>query len=96
MNKLEQWQEKYQKAKSSWSGTKEELLKYSALYEGTYEIETTDPTLKGKVKKAKSVRNIIAENIDTIVDSNIPTPKVTAKREKDEKKADMIENFLIY
>ena len=94
MNKLEQWQEKYQKAKSSWSRTKEELLKYSALYEGTYEIETTDPTLKGKVKKAKSVRNIIAENIDTIVDSNIPTPKVTAKREKDEKKADRIENFL--
>ena len=94
MNKLEQWQEKYQKAKSSWSGTKEELLKYSALYEGTYEIETTDPTLKGKVKKAKSVRNIIAENIDTIVDSNIPTPKVTAKREQDEKKADRIENFL--
>ena len=94
MNKLEQWQEKYQKAKSSWSRTKEELLKYSALYEGTYEIETTDPTLKGKVKKAKSVRNIIAENIDTIVDSNIPTPKVTAKREQDEKKADRIENFL--
>ena len=94
MNKIEQWQEKYQKAKSSWSRTKEELLKYSALYEGTYEIETTDPTLKGKVKKAKSVRNIIAENIDTIVDSNIPTPKVTAKREQDEKKADRIENFL--
>lgn len=94
MNKLEQWQEKYQKAKSSWSGTKEELLKYSALYEGTYEIETTDPTLKGKVKKAKSVRNIIAENIDAIVDSNIPTPKVTAKREQDETKADRIENFL--
>ena len=94
MNKLEQWQEKYQKAKSSWSRTKEELLKYSALYEGTYEIETTDPTLKGKVKKAKSVRNIIAENIDTIVDSNIPTPKVTAKREQDETKADRIENFL--
>lgn len=94
MNKLEQWQEKYQKAKSSWSGTKEELLKYSALYEGTDEIETTDPTLKGKVKKAKSVRNIIAENIDTIVDSNIPTPKVTAKREQDEIKADRIENFL--
>ena len=40
MNKIEQWQEKYQKAKSSWSGKKEELLKYSALYEGTYEIET--------------------------------------------------------
>lgn len=94
MNKLEQWQEKYQKAKSSWSGTKEELLKYSALYEGTYEIETTDPTLKGKVKKAKSVRNVISENIDTIVDSNIPTPKVTAKREQDEIKADRIENFL--
>ena len=94
MNKLEQWQEKYQKAKSSWSGTKDELLKYSALYEGTYEIETTDPTTKGKVKKAKSVRNVIAENIDTIVDSNIPTPKVTAKREQDEIKADRIENFL--
>ena len=94
MNKLEQWQEKYQKAKSSWSGTKEELLKYSALYEGTYEIESTDPTIKGKVKKAKSVRNIVAENVDTIIDSNIPTPKVTAKREADEIKADRIENFL--
>lgn len=94
MNKLEQWQEKYQKAKSSWSGTKEELLKYSALYEGTYDIETTDPTIKGKVKKAKSVRNIVAENVDTIIDSNIPTPKVTAKREADEIKADRIENFL--
>ena len=94
MNKLEQWQEKYQKAKSSWSGTKEELLKYSALYEGAYEIESTDPTIKGKVKKAKSVRNIVAENVDTIIDSNIPTPKVTAKREADEIKADRIENFL--
>ena len=94
MKKLEQWQEKYQKAKSSWSGTKEELLKYSALYEGAYEIESTDPTIKGKVKKAKSVRNIVAENVDTIIDSNIPTPKVTAKREADEIKADRIENFL--
>lgn len=94
MSKLEQWQEKYQKAKSSWSSTKEELLKYSALYEGAYEIESTDPTIKGKVKRAKSVRNIIAENVDTIIDSNIPTPKVTAKREADEIKADRIENFL--
>ena len=94
MNKLASWQEKYQKAKSAWNKVREELELYNALYDGTYEIESHDEKKIAKSKKAKSVRNIVAENVDTLVDSNIPTPKVTAKREQDEVKADRIENFL--
>ena len=94
MLKLEQWKEKYEKAKGAWSKTKEELQLYNDLYEGTYEIESTDETKKGKVKKAKSVRNIVAEDVDSVVDSNIPTPKVTPTREIDEDKANIIENLL--
>lgn len=94
INKLASWQEKYQKAKAAWDKVREELELYNALYDGTYEIESHDEKKIAKSKKAKSVRNIVAENVDTLVDSNIPTPKVTAKRQQDEVKADRIENFL--
>ena len=94
MLKLEQWKAKYEKAKGEWAKTREELEQYNALYNGTYEIESNDETKRVKSKKAKSVRNIVAENVDSIVDSNIPTPKVTPTREIDEAKANIIENLL--
>ena len=74
MLKLEQWKAKYEKAKGVWAMTREELEQYNALYNGTYEIESNDEAKKVKSKKAKSVRNIVAENVDSIVDANIPTP----------------------
>ena len=93
MSKLQEWQSKYYRAKSEWARTLDELKWYNSLYNGTDEIKSSDPTAK-KVKKASSVRNIVAENVDSIVDSNIPTPKVTAVKEKDELKANIIENML--
>ena len=40
------------------------------------------------------MRNIIAENIESQVNSNLPMPKVTARRKKDEHLAKLIEDMI--
>ena len=53
------------------------------------------PIVQGERKtKAAHVRNICAELIEAQTDSNIPQPKVTARRKQDEMKAKLIEDML--
>jgi hypothetical protein len=93
-DKMQLWKGKYERSKSSWEETKAKLEKYNSLYEGSYEIESKDEKTKIRAKKAKSVRNIVAECVDSMIDSNIPSPKVTPRKEKDERLANIIENML--
>lgn len=92
--KLEFWKEQFSKDKTAYQNTITQLAKYRDLYKGTKDIEPANENLKQPTKKAASVRNIVAETIDSMIDSNIPPPKVDAKREEDEMKANIIENFI--
>lgn len=53
-----------------------------------------DTKRNGQPKKTSHVRNIIFENIESQVSSTIPQPKVTPRRKKDERLANIIEHFL--
>ena len=63
-----------------------------ALYRGT---DVISPIVAGERKKnTPHRRNICAELIESQVDSNLPQPKVTARRPQDEMKAKLIEDML--
>lgn len=57
-------------------------------------LTTRDLASDGTYKRATHVRNIVSENVESMVNSVLPQPKVSARREKDEDKARLIENML--
>ncbi len=96
-DKLNWWQEKLQRNLSAFSGEKEKIERRELQYAGKREIDpVTDRDLKkdGSKRKTAHVWNITAENIDAIIDSSIPMPKVVALRKEDEALARKIENML--
>lgn len=90
---LQMWKDRYTKARNAYE---EELSK----------IDTRDKAYNGEVEAKKYVdneytkdpnlhiRNIIAEIIESEVDTAIPQPKVIAKRKEDERYAKLIEDML--
>ena len=63
----------YQNAKNHMGGTFERFTRNSEQYNGSKEID-------GSAEPAKYVRNITYELIESQVSSNIPAPRVDAKR----------------
>ena len=95
---LEKWQTKVQKAKTEMKNTRERITEREKMFKGEQYLRPITDSQKeawgnGK-KKALHVFNIIAENIESEIDVNIPQPKVTAVRPGDEKLAKEIEDFL--
>lgn len=90
---LRMWKERFSKA-------------YTAYQKELENIEVRDAAWRGEVKPIRytqneknavetpHVRNIIAEIIESEVDTSIPMPKVTAKRKEDERLAKIIEDML--
>jgi len=90
--KLHLWQERLKSNESAYDGEISRMDEREALYRGTDELKTI---VAGERKKTTPhVRNICAELIEAQTDSNIPQPKVTARRQKDELKAKLIEDML--
>jgi hypothetical protein len=97
MTKLKLWQERLGRNTAAYSNVESLMNNREALYKGDTEIKPLtemDKNADGTYFEATHVRNIIAENIESEVDSNIPQPKVTARRKKDEKLAALIENLI--
>lgn len=94
--KLEMWQGRLASNSSAWTNQREQMDRREALYRGRAEMEPfTEATMQSRLyNRAYHVRNIIAENIESMIDSNIPQPKVTARRKEDEQKAEIIENMI--
>lgn len=94
LDRLQSWQSKVNSAKSRLKNSREAIDEREALYKGSRDMrpiitkEHTAPE-----KEALHVFNIIAENIESEIDVNIPQPKVTAIRKEDEHLARMIEDF---
>lgn len=95
--RLALWQDRMRRNLSAFSPELEKIEKRELQYAGRREIDpVTDRDRKrnGDKRKTAHVWNITAENIDAIIDSSIPMPKVVALRKMDEGLARKIENML--
>lgn len=86
------WMEKYLSCKDAFESQRKLMDNRELLYKGTKTIFS--PSGDEAEKSASHVRNIVFENIEAEIDSSIPAPKVTAKRQKDEWLAEEIEDML--
>ena len=97
-NKLEMWKERAAKNASAWETERAKMDSREKLYRGERDMEPFTAETKKKndptYSTAFHVRNIVAENVESMVDSNIPQPKVTPRRKEDEKSAELIENMI--
>ncbi|MCD7749482.1 MAG: hypothetical protein LUH42_05485, partial [Oscillospiraceae bacterium] len=90
--KLEYWQDKLARYDSAFAAEVERMDRREEIYRGRSRI---DQLVDGDVvRSTPHVRNIAAELIEAQVDANIPQPKVTALRRKDERLAALIEDML--
>ena len=90
--KLELWQERLSQNETAYQDELAKMDEREAYYSGEHRV---DPVVENdKTESTVHLRNICAELIEAQVDSNIPAPKVTARRKKDEKLAQVIENML--
>ena len=92
--KLRIWRERYERALSEYSAELSAMDRREKLYAG--EVDRR-PICTGDEKTGTDVphlRNICCEMIENQVDTTIPMPKVTARREEDEDLARLIENML--
>ena len=93
LRKLRQWQERLETAKEAIQPELDRMGKRESIYDGDPTIYAPDGSV-AKKGKATHVRNVGFELIEAQVESDIPTPKVTAIRQEDEPLADVAENLL--
>ena len=86
------WRERADKALREYQGELDKMEDRQKLYDGDRSI----PAVEGKKhpKRSRYLRNIVFELIETQISSDIPMPKVTPKRARDEPLAKLIEAFL--
>ena len=91
-DKLRLWQERMKRNDSAYEAEARKMDAREAQYSGDRHLK--EMVVGEKTHTAVHVRNISAELIEAQVNSNIPQPKVTARREGDEDKAKLIEDML--
>ena len=95
--KLDLWQERLAQSDRYWGPELELMDRREAQYAGDKTLEPLVPGdlgKNGRRRKTSHVRNITFENIESMVSSSIPSPKVTPIREQDQGLAMVIEHFL--
>jgi len=96
-DRLRLWQERLRKNEADYRDQLDRMDRREALYRGDRDISPLtgrDRKPDGSGKKTPHVRNIVAENIESQISTDIPQPKVTARRKKDEPLAKLIEDML--
>ena len=91
--KLQNWQSKYDDAKTKYDAVLKDMNVNEDYYEGSKSVYGPNK-LSVAPKQAINVRNIVYELIESQVDTSVPMPKVTAIHEEDEELANRIEKFL--
>ena len=95
---LDYWKDWVGRNESAYQKEYERMDKRESLYRG--EVREIDPLTArdterdGSKRKVVHLRNIIAELIESEVNSVIPQPKVTARRKGDESRAKILEDML--
>lgn len=97
-NNLDYWQDWVSRNEDAYQEQLSKMDHREALYRGDVrEIEpltAKDKAKDGSWRKTAHLRNIVAENIESEVNSVIPQPKVTARRKADEQRAKILEDML--
>ena len=91
------WQQRRARADSDYSEENKRMDERETLYKGKRKIKPLvkgDHQKDGTLNETPHVNNLVFENVESMVSTSIPTPKVTAKRKKDEKLAAVIEHWL--
>lgn len=95
--RLELWKERLQRNAAAYAPQLDKMDGREELYNGSTSIRPlTEDDVKrgGQQREARHVRNIVAENIESEINSSIPQPKVTARRKEDERLAKIIEDMI--
>lgn len=87
------WRDRYARSEAAFAAERARMDERERLYAGERAIESANLS-SSTAKAATHVRNIIAELIEAQVDSGLPQPKVTARRQQDEPLAALIEDML--
>jgi len=92
VKKLRLWQQRLADNQTAYQQHADQMGHREALYQGVRELRPILP--EQQTQYSGHIRNIVAELIEGQVDSNIPQPKVTARRQQDELKAKLIEDMI--
>ena len=96
--RLDYWQDWLERNEAAYEAELAKMDRREALYRG--EVRAIEPLTQrdrersGELRKTVHLRNIVAENIESEVNSTIPQPKVTARRQADERRAKLLEDML--
>ena len=96
-DRLRMWQGRLKRNEGSYQDQLSSMDRREALYRGGRELSPRvegERKQEGKGRTTPHVRNIVAENIESQVSTDIPQPKVTARRKQDEGLARLIEDML--
>ena len=96
LRRLDYWKGVIAKDRSAWEAERLKMDWREELFDGTHRMTPVcepEENLKDKLR-CYHVRNVIAENIESMVDSRLPRPKVTALNKNDEKLARTLEQLL--
>lgn len=93
-SKLEMWQDRRAESDRFYDSLRVKMDHREQLYAGDHNVMMPELTRKMREAKPVHVRNIVFENIESEVSSNIPMPKITPRRRKDEHLAELIEHYL--
>ena len=95
--RLTHWKKVLRDDLAAWESERRKMDGREELYRGTHEYlpicDKEAEEKKGRTLQCSHVRNIVMENVETIVDTTIPAPKVTPLRKCDEALARKIENM---
>ena len=90
--RMDYWQDRVERAKTAWEGQRKKMDQRESIYRGRHSL---DKLVEGD-KKTETVHcyNIVAENIESIVDATIYQPKVTPMHAEDDRLARVIEHMI--
>lgn len=95
--RLDYWEKVVRTDESAWEKERLKMDPRDELYEGTHKLM---PTVKAEEGRSDlicyHVRNVVAENIETMVDGRVPKPKVIPIRKEDEHLAKVLEHELAF
>lgn len=92
LDKLELWKKRLDDASAAFQDQVQRMEARDKLYKGDDRIRQI---VRGETAfYTPHVRNMVAELIESEIDSTIPAPKVTARKKADEPKAKLIEDML--
>jgi len=90
--KLDYWKKIVSADETAYTAEFMRMQERESIYRGQHELR--EIYVGDETKKTPHCRNIVAELIESQINSNIPQPKVNALRQKDEQLAKLIEDMI--